>query len=321
MTARRAPRLLALGLAGAAPAAWANVPFYFVAATLKVATAWTIPVTLLVEAAVLRGLFGVGWRRALAASFVANLLSALGGAMAYLLPLALLYRIGTDGPVSGASALVLQSIALATVMVPADTLIEAMVLRIGFGLRLRGWQWAGFALANLATLSLCMAALLVDEADLHPGPLAEQRHIEAVYGPEIAWMRQVLAEWPTQVAPRAGDGRLETRREFALRVRAEAQRLRLAAFSYEGPAGSLYPVMRELEHHRWQPVTRAQRGDVIFERWEGRSDRWLDILDPRPAPRFSYRIEVERADGRWSVEALFDLDPARPAEPRPAAGR
>lgn len=309
--------LAGAGLLWAVPAA-ADVPFVFVAATLKVAVWWTIPATLLIETLALRALFALDWRRAALASLVVNAASAALGTAIDMALLGGLYA-ALMAPVSALSAgaqggLVL--LALWLVVTPVDTAIELLALRLVWRLRASARQWLGFGLVNLLTVGLCVGALAWDMFP-RPASAAEQARIEQFYATEIAWMRELLNGWPQHVGTGA-DGRLETERAFARACGDEARRQRFAALSFRGPAGAFYPVARSNEHYRWQVVQRSRHGDVVFERWEGQADEWLGSWRARPPPRFGYEIFIDRPDGRWRVEAMFDADPAAPAEGPPA---
>jgi hypothetical protein len=306
------------GLGLWAGSALADVPFYFVAATLKVAVWWTIPATLLIEAWVLHRLFAFDARRALGASLGVNAASAIAGVAAYLPILGALHHAFAT-PVGHWSKLAqdtLQLLALLVVIAPVDTLIEMLALQLMFKLRATRRQWAWFALTNLVTVGLCLGALAWGMVP-RPASPAEQARIEQLYAQEIAWMRGLVQAWPDHVGRDAAQ-KLQTERPWSRARSEEARRMRFVALSYRGPAGAFYPVMREAERHRWQVVARSTRGGVVFERWEGERDEWLGRWRAKPPPRFGYEVFVDRSDGRWRVEAMFEAEPPAPATAPPS---
>jgi hypothetical protein len=57
----------------------------------------------------------------------------------------------------------------------------------------------------------------------------------------------------------------------------------------------------------------------VFELWEGEFDVWLGALRQKPPPSYSVEFYVMRHDGRWSIRAMFEADPAVPAVSRTEA--
>lgn len=228
--ARRPGVSIVLAAAAWVAPAQANVPFYFVASSLKFHAMWTIAATLLIEAWALRRLFGLDVRGAAVASLVANGASAAIGWFAYVPFLA--------------------------------------ALRVVRGLRPTGRTSAGFALVNLLTVGLCVGALAWDAYAPPPADPDGLARVERHYAAEIAWMRAELGDWPARVRRDGPSGRLETEPAHAAERAARARAMRFEGLAFRGPAGDQWPVMVEADAHRWRTVARTVRDDVEVERRE-----------------------------------------------------
>jgi hypothetical protein len=302
--ARRPGVAIVLAAAAWVAPAQANVPFYFVASSLKFHAMWTIAATLLTEAWALRRLFGLDVRGAAVASLVANGASAAIGWFAYVPFLAALQAAYVSSGFRGApgSEAALSMLALLVVVTAVDVAVELAALRVVRGLRPTGRTSAGFALVNLLTVGLCVGALAWDayaQPRADPDGLAR---VERHYAAEIAWMRAELGDWPAHVRRDGPSGRLETEPAHAAERAARARAMRFEGLAFRGPAGDQWPVMIDADAHRWRTVARTVRDDVEVERRESSGGP--------AAVRHVYRITATRPDGTWQVEATF-ADPDR----------
>jgi hypothetical protein len=191
----------AFGVMTFAPApAFANVPFFFGAASLKLSAWWAIVLTLPFEAIVLRFVFKMGWLKCAKASILINAVSALAGLFLYLPIGLLLYPILSPIVVPWTSqmtwelgntveaALTLAGMAL------VDTAVESVTLKIGFSTPLSIGRISALLLAN----SVGVAAIFYTGSPeiFHGVKSPEVAALERHYAPEIALMNKIATELP-----------------------------------------------------------------------------------------------------------------------------
>ncbi|WP_135506873.1 hypothetical protein [Roseovarius aestuariivivens] len=199
------PLVLAVFLLSLIPAvALANVPIFFVFATVRVTLWWTVLVAIAIEAVVLWAVFDMPARRAGLAAILVNIGTAALGFVIY--PAAGLAVYPLLAPVVsevfGAGDIVeiaAYCVAAAVIDTPVELALLAGLSRAaGYGLRF-GWQRAGaFFLANLLSAAVLFAALQV-EVRTKPVSEATKRILASEMGAQLALADDVFAALPAHV--------------------------------------------------------------------------------------------------------------------------
>ena len=172
----------------------ADIPMAPFIGWARLSHAWVIPVAIGLEAAALKWLFALGWRRALVLSLVVNLATGALGALVYpFLGLALYPFVAPlvlDLSYGGAAVETGAALGLVTLV---DTGLELALLVLAFGLTATWRRALGFLAANAASAAL-LYAVLAQAVAVPEIPAPEIARLETAYAPEIAFMQRVLDE-------------------------------------------------------------------------------------------------------------------------------
>ncbi|MBN2906372.1 MAG: hypothetical protein JXJ18_06680 [Rhodobacteraceae bacterium] len=247
----------------------------------RIGHAWVVLLAIGIEAAALKWLFAVSWRRATVLSLVVNLVTAALGVVVYPFIGLALYPMFAPlvMELSHGGFLVEAGVALAIVAL-VDWGIELGVLALVFGLDIRRARAAGFLVANVLSAALLFGALWYEQ--YIPGlGRNEWNRIEADHGPEIAFLREVLEEMPAH----AYYGYPWLDRDWRDEVAARAEGLRFydLGFGIRVSETRYHDMfLNDLTSAGWTVDAQEKRGAVTLQRRErGTFTR----------PVFTYRIE------------------------------
>ncbi len=146
--------LLGLGLP---MLAYANIPMSLLIPFTKYVHWLLIPLIILIEALAIRWIFSFTWKRALFASIVVNIVSALLGVILY--PLATGYLFFYPDKTSTIGFLDFSKLVILIGIV--DTMIELLVLKYAFKIYVGGKYGAYFLITNLLTTALIYVVVYV----------------------------------------------------------------------------------------------------------------------------------------------------------------
>ncbi|ARE39610.1 hypothetical protein RGUI_1469 [Rhodovulum sp. P5] len=276
-----------------APVLYADIPMAPLIGWARLQHAWVILLAIGIEAAAIKWLFALGWRRAAVLSVVVNAVTAALGLVVYpvlgmgLYPLIAPLVLG----VTYGSPAVEAGVALAFVTL-VDTAVELALLRVAFGLA-AGWGRSfGFLLANALSAALLLAVLAQAEGTSRM-PDEEVARLEATYAPEIAFMQQIVDDLDAVYA--AHDTLSGT--TWAAETATAANDLRFRRL-YVAKKYAHYLVFGSGLHS-----TAERRGDMIFRR--GRVDVWRSATQGG-VWYYGYTIHGGRGAHAPRVTALFD---------------
>ena len=265
MTSRTA-RTIFFGLFLAAPMlAFADVPFFFAAASLKMVAWWTMPITLAIDAVILRTLFAMRWPRAVGLSIVINAVSALAGMILYL-PVGLIayhifapiVRLLSSSISSAGFAGYAEAVLTFAGMAALDVVIKVFTLRFGFATRMSPIRVLAIAISAMFTVAMIFYA--VNPVLFHRVSGREIAQVERSYGPEIAFMRRLLAEAPEHLKP--GGIVLESEWEKSVKEQATSYRFNELYLGLpKGPVVIVWTTTREPD-----PTARTELGSLTITR-------------------------------------------------------
>lgn len=298
----KGPIILAILCVIAAPA-MANVPMLPFFAFVRMSMWWVILLALVIETVALRLLFALDWQRAARLALFVNAISLACGVVLYPLAGALGYALLEDWIVAVFGAT--DRIELSALVIGAafvDTAVELVALRWVWSIRANWWRGLGFLLANLLSAGI-LVAVMAREAHVPEMPVDEAARIEAQYAEEIAFLRQVLNEFPAHVAiPEPKSGFFPPDHDWTQAILADLERLRIRTMALSLPPTTVWikGSTRLLEVE-----VRFEEGDRAIER--GTIMEGMRNSRPVPGPAIRYQLDLWRDGTRYVVAAVFRI--------------
>lgn len=282
--------LAALILIAVASPVYGNIPFALEVAYTKITQWWTIPATLIIEAAVLRLFFGYSWLQSAWASVAVNVVTGLVGFVIYpvMAPIAI--------TLAGVGSFIEVGVTLAVTAL-IDTAFELLLLKWAFKTKLSGVRISTFLMANVVTASILFASLLPSEV-WNRTPKSEIEDIEEYYSLEIGFMQQLLMELPDAYEKRKMPFNLND--DWQSDKWSQADHYRFVELWVTGPS-----VVHNLQSPAYSEElrfeSRYKKGSTFIRKG------FLKYHKEYSIKICQYQITSTKNDQKYKVWAIFDL--------------